>query len=123
MSEAKKPKKVTKKPVKKVVAATPAEEPLAAVVAEVAKELLLGEYVPEASTSGVPKNFVIRCPKCRWARLSSGVAADLSDLHEIKSNCKNCGKFRKFQCPKCGTHSTMKRLHGNSPAKGTNYVN
>ena len=78
------------------------------------------QYVPEESVSGVPKNFVIRCPRCRWARMSSGVAADVADLNEVKSNCKNCGKYRKFQCPKCGTHCNMKRLCGNSPPKGSN---
>jgi hypothetical protein len=79
-------------------------------------------YIPEADNSGVPKNFVIRCPKCCWSRLSSGIAVDLIDLNEIKSNCKNCGRWRKFQCQKCGRPATMKRLHGNSPAKGNNNI-
>jgi hypothetical protein len=88
------------------------------VAPDMKKKVLDGEYVPEASVSGVEKNFVIRCAKCRWARMSSGVSSDLADLNEIKSNCKNCGKWRKFKCPKCGVNATMKRISGNSPAKG-----
>lgn len=71
------------------------------------------EYQPEANNTGAPKNFVIRCPRCRWARLSSGLKDDLVDLHEIAPGCVNCGKWRKFQCPNCGTHSMMKRIKGN----------
>lgn len=47
------------------------------------------------------KNFILRCIKCRWARMSTGVSADLADLREIKG-CANCGGSRKFKCPKCG---------------------
>ena len=72
------------------------------------------EHEPEADISGVDKNFMIRCPRCRWARVSSGVAADVADLHEINQGCKNCGKWRKFKCPKCGMPSTMRRIKGNS---------
>lgn len=72
------------------------------------------EYVPEPSISGVPKNFVIRCPRCRWARITSGVGVDITDLHEIDAGCVNCGKWRKFKCPKCGMNSPMKRLKGNT---------
>jgi len=68
-------------------------------------------HQPEADNSGVPKGFMIRCPKCCWGRLSSGVAADLTDLFEIKSSCKNCGKFRRFRCPNCGAPSPMKRIN------------
>lgn len=75
------------------------------------------EYVVEASVSGAPKNFFIRCPKCRWARISSGVASDIADLYEIKSNCKTCGKHRKFKCPKCGANANMKRMQTNDPVK------
>jgi hypothetical protein len=71
------------------------------------------EYEPEADNSGVPKNFFIRCPRCRWARLSSGVAMDLADLYEENPGCKTCGKWRKFKCPKCGMPSPMKRIKGN----------
>ena len=71
------------------------------------------EYVPEED-SGVPKNFVIRCPRCRWARITSGVAQDITDLHEIDPNCVNCGKWRRFKCPKCGRSSPMTRIKGNS---------
>ena len=67
-------------------------------------------YEPEANNSGVPKNFFIRCPRCRWGRVSSGVAADLADLHEVKSNCRNCGRWRRFKCPACGMDATMKRI-------------
>jgi hypothetical protein len=69
---------------------------------------------PEANNSGAPKNFVIRCGKCCWSRVSSGVAADLTDIYEIKPNCKGCGKWRKFRCPNCGTPATMKRIKGNA---------
>ena len=72
------------------------------------------EYVPESDNTGVPKNFIIRCHRCRWARISSGVSSDLSDLNEIKSGCINCGKFRSFKCPKCGMPSKMKRIKGNT---------
>jgi len=72
------------------------------------------EHQEEKSTSGVPKNFFIRCAKCRWARLSSGVSEDLTDLHEITGNCPTCGKDRRFRCPTCGCHATMKRLKGNA---------
>lgn len=69
---------------------------------------------PEANNSGAPKNFMIRCPRCCWARVSSGLSIDMTDIHEVKPNCKNCGKWRKFQCPKCGNHAVMKRLKGNT---------
>ena len=72
------------------------------------------EYVPEESKSGVPKNFIIRCPRCRWARITSGISEDITDLNEIDANCINCGKWRKFKCPKCGMPSQMRRLRGNT---------
>lgn len=72
------------------------------------------EYEQESPNSGAPKNFIIRCPRCRWARLSSGVAVDIKDLVEVNPGCKTCGKWRKFRCPKCGMPSTMRRLRGNS---------
>lgn len=68
------------------------------------------QYEPEADNSGVPKNFFIRCPRCRWARVSSGVTADLTDLHEVTSGCRDCGKFRVFKCPRCSMPSPMKRI-------------
>ncbi len=68
----------------------------------------------EQNLSGAPKNFIIRCPKCCWSRVSSGLSVDLTDINEIKPNCKTCGKWRKFQCPKCGTHAMMKRIRGNT---------
>ena len=72
------------------------------------------EYHPEESVSGVPKNFVIRCLRCRWARITSGVAADITDLNEVNPGCTTCGKWRKFKCPKCGMGCPMKRLKGNT---------
>ena len=72
------------------------------------------EYVPEPSNSGVPKNFMIRCPRCQWARRSSGVSSDLTDIYEVKNNCSDCGKWRHFRCPKCGMNAPMKRIKGNS---------
>ncbi len=72
------------------------------------------EYQAENATSGVPKNFVIRCGHCRWARLSSGVSEDLQDLHEIKGNCPTCGKNRRFKCPTCGGQAKMTRFKGNA---------
>lgn len=70
-------------------------------------------YVPESNNNGVPKNFFIRCPSCRWARSSSGTKDDLSDLTEVTPGCRTCGKWRKFKCPNCGTSSTMQRIKGN----------
>lgn len=64
----------------------------------------------EADNSGVPKNFMIACHFCRWSRRSSGIKTDLVDLHEVNNNCSDCGKFRRFKCPKCGHHATMKRI-------------
>ena len=72
------------------------------------------EYVPEEDTSGVPKNFMIRCPRCRWARITSGIKTDITDLNEIEPGCTNCGKWRRFKCPKCGMTSQMKRIVGRS---------
>jgi len=60
-----------------------------------------------------PKPFMIRCHYCRWGRTSTGAVDDLDDLHEIKSNCKSCGKWRKFRCPNCGRQAIMKRIGGN----------
>ena len=71
------------------------------------------EYQPEPSISGVPKNFMIRCLRCRWARITSGVAADITDLNEVHIGCVNCGKFRKFKCPECGNPAPMKRIKRN----------
>jgi|688.fasta_scaffold00185_120 hypothetical protein len=57
-----------------------------------------------------PKNFMIRCHKCRWARLSTGLTSDLTDLTEIKNNCSTCGSKRQFKCPKCGLPAKMDRI-------------
>lgn len=72
------------------------------------------EYELEQNNTGAPKNFFIRCPRCRWARTSSGLSGDIADLHEINAGCVNCGKFRSFKCLKCGMPSKMKRIKGNS---------
>lgn len=60
------------------------------------------------------KPFMIRCLSCNWGRSSFGIKEDLSDLEEVKSNCSNCGKNRKFVCPRCGAHATMRRVRGNT---------
>ena len=57
--------------------------------------------------------FVIRCATCRWARMTTGIADDLKDMHEIARSCVNCGSPRKFKCPKCGRHAKMIRVQGN----------
>ena len=54
------------------------------------------------------KKFIVRCLKCRWARMSTGLPDDLKDLYEIKG-CASCGG-RKFRCPKCGKHAKLTRL-------------
>jgi len=72
------------------------------------------EYKPEASTSGVPKNFVIKCVRCSWSRVTSGIVTDITDLNEINSGCTTCGKWRRFKCPKCGNACPMKRIKGNT---------
>ncbi len=54
--------------------------------------------------------FNIRCMKCKWYKLTTGLSEDLKDLYEIKNHCTNCGKPREFRCPKCGTPSKMLRL-------------
>jgi hypothetical protein len=58
----------------------------------------------------VPKNFMIRCAACRWALVTTGLKADLIDLHEIKNNTTVPGRLRKFMCPKCGKHAVMRRI-------------
>jgi predicted RNA-binding Zn-ribbon protein involved in translation (DUF1610 family) len=55
------------------------------------------------------KNFMVRCHKCRWARLSTGLSSDLADLKEIIS-CPTCGKARQFKCPKCGLVAKLTRV-------------
>lgn len=59
-----------------------------------------------------PKNFIIKCSKCLWKEITTGLASDLSHLFENKTSCSNCGKPRTFKCPKCGTSSKMLRLKG-----------
>lgn len=60
----------------------------------------------------IEKSFIIRCPACRWAEMSTGISDDLAHLHEIKV-CANCSGGRKFRCPKCGTPAKMIRVKGN----------
>jgi hypothetical protein len=55
------------------------------------------------------KKFIIRCLKCRWARMSTGLSSDLTDLKEINI-CTNCGRPRTFRCPKCGLGAKMVRI-------------
>lgn len=61
------------------------------------------------------KNFIVRCHKCRWAKVTSGLKRDLEDLVEIPSNCSNCGKPREFRCPNCGLVAKMNRIKRQSP--------
>lgn len=56
------------------------------------------------------KNFLIRCPNCRWAEVTTGIDKDLEHLHEYKKSCASCGKPRKFRCPNCGQQAIMRRL-------------
>jgi hypothetical protein len=70
------------------------------------------QYTPEESSA--PRNFVLRCPKCRWARITSGLKVDLEDLTYIEPTCVGCGKFRQYRCPKCGAACPLKRMKGNS---------
>ena len=55
------------------------------------------------------KKFIIRCLKCRWARMSTGLSDDLKDLKEIET-CQNCGKPRQFRCPQCGLIAKLTRI-------------
>lgn len=59
-----------------------------------------------------PKSFIIRCLKCRWAEITTGISSDLTHLHEVKHNCANCGKPREFRCPTCGRNAKMMRIKG-----------
>jgi len=56
--------------------------------------------------------FIIRCPRCRWSRLTTGISEHLKDLFEFKK-CSNCGGPRKFRCPACGAQAKMLRIKGN----------
>lgn len=59
------------------------------------------------------KNFKLTCPKCRFARMSTGLADDLKDLKEINT-CASCGGGRKYRCPKCGAIAKLARVRGNN---------
>lgn len=65
------------------------------------------------NVDSTPKNFVLRCVKCRWARMSTGLTEDLKDLRET-TGCNNCGKVRQFRCPKCGQTAKLNRIRNNS---------
>lgn len=67
----------------------------------------------EEEKSSTPKNFQLKCIQCGWARTSSGLTTDLSDLIYIKPSCKGCGRYRKYKCPKCGAPCPLKRIKGN----------
>lgn len=54
------------------------------------------------------KKFILRCSKCRFGVLSTGLSEDLKHLHEIKK-CATCGGPRTFRCNKCG-NGTMKLM-------------
>ena len=116
MKKTPKKKAVVNKPVKKAVVKKPVKKKEAKEKPLLPAELIPteNEYEPEKSITGVPKLFMLRCPKCRWGRSSSGVSADLADLIEVKNNCASCGKARKFRCPKCGVACPLKRIKGNS---------
>lgn len=57
------------------------------------------------------KRYIIRCGKCRWARMSNGLSSDVTELKEIKK-CHNCGGPRQFRCPRCGQTAKMTRVKG-----------
>jgi len=54
-------------------------------------------------------NFTIKCQYCKWREITTGYSKDLTHLKEIVNPCSNCGKPRKFVCPKCKRGATMKR--------------
>lgn len=56
--------------------------------------------------------FLIQCAKCRWFVKTKGSKKDLEEikLNEIKNSCSNCGKIRKFRCPKCSEVAKMFRI-------------
>jgi hypothetical protein len=59
------------------------------------------------------QNFIIKCSKCRWYVVTTGLSEDLKHLKEVEG-CSNCGKPRVFKCPECGQNSKMMRLRGNT---------
>lgn len=58
------------------------------------------------------KPFIIHCLKCGWKETSTGISSDLAHLYEIKNHCSNCGKTRRFRCPKCANPAKMLRKNG-----------
>lgn len=85
-------------------------------VLEVAQEEVVATAQPQEELSieepvleSVPKKFILRCVKCRWARTSTGISSDLQDLKETTS-CTNCGKPRQFRCPRCGQTAKLTRI-------------
>lgn len=72
------------------------------------------EVAPAVVAAPTPRNFIIRCGRCRWATLTTGLKADLTALHEIRNTCATCGRPRQFKCPTCGSTAKMKRIRGNT---------
>lgn len=58
----------------------------------------------------VDYRWVIRCSKCKWQELTTGISVDITHLKEIKKGCPTCGGARKFHCPKCGQVAKMLKL-------------
>ncbi len=65
--------------------------------------------IAQEAVNMLPKKFILRCVKCRWARTSTGISSDLADLKETTS-CTNCGKPRQFRCPRCGQTAKLTRI-------------
>ena len=62
------------------------------------------------------KNFILRCPGCRYTMFTSGIKSDLEEqglLQREVKKCTNCGGPRKFKCIKCGTITKAIRLPKN----------
>ena len=60
------------------------------------------------------KNFVIRCSRCGWKILTTGLTKDLEEagLKEV-TGCVNCSG-RRFHCQKCGQNAKLFRIKGNT---------
>lgn len=49
----------------------------------------------------IPKNFILKCQKCKWFTRHTGLNEDLKEFYEIKKSCDTCGGNRRFKCKKC----------------------